>query len=239
MIIKVCGMRDRENIRQLCQLPVDMMGMVFCPDSPRYVGLVSSRAGLTPDYSRERLEQLSEGTQETTAASQQAPKNQPKRVGVFRNEMPQTIITRIYNHQLDYVQLHGEETPTLIRNLRLTLDPDIQPGIRFIKAIGVSSAEDLKRAADYEDAADLLLFDTRCPEGGGSGRQFDWDLLEAYDGQLPFLLSGGIGPDDAEKVKQFSHPRFLGIDLNSRFETEPGVKNIELLKSFIDKVKGL
>lgn len=148
MIIKVCGMRDRENIRQLCQLPVDMMGMVFCPDSPRYVGLVSSRAGLTPDYSHERLQQLSRPATEAEADDRTASAGQPKRVGVFRNEMPQTIITRIYNHQLDYVQLHGEETPTLIRNLRLTLDPDLRPGIRFIKAIGVATKDDLKRAAD-------------------------------------------------------------------------------------------
>lgn len=231
MIIKVCGMRDSDNIRQLQSLPIDMMGMVFCPDSPRYVGLVSSRAGLTPDYSRERLEQLRDGTA--------VPLTPVKRVGVFRDEMPQTIVTRVYNHRLDYVQLHGSERPTVIRNLRSTLDPDLRPGIRFIKAIGVATAEDLKQAADFEGVADLLLFDTRSAEGGGSGRHFDWDVLAHYDGSLPFLLSGGIGPDDAERVMQFSHPHFLGIDLNSRFETAPGVKDIELLKTFIDKVKSV
>lgn len=237
MIIKVCGMRDSENICQLSQLPIDMMGFVFCPDSPRYVSMISSRTGLMPDYSREQLETLRNKQLHAAGESQPEAKNRIKRVGVFRDEMPQTIITRVYNHQLDYVQLHGEETPTLIRNLRATMDPDIRPGIKFIKALGIASAEDLKRAADYEDVADLLLFDTHCKEGGGSGRQFDWDLLQAYASQLPFLLSGGIGPDDADRVLGFSHPRFLGIDLNSRFETAPGMKDIEKLKAFIDKVK--
>lgn len=82
----------------------------------------------------------------------------------------------------------------------------------------------------------MLLFDTKCKTVGGSGEHFDWSVLDSYDGDIPFLLSGGIGPDDAERVKQFCHPQFAGIDLNSRFETSPGVKDVAILKEFLGKL---
>ena len=157
-------------------------------------------------------------------------------MGVFVDEMPQNIITRVVNFRLDLVQLHGHESPTLIRNLRRTLDPDIRPGIQFIKAISVGSRNDIAAYKDYEDCVDYFLFDTKCPEVGGSGEQFDWSVLQAYDGDVPFLLSGGIGPDDAERIKAFHHPRCIGVDLNSRFETEPGIKDINKLKAFIGQL---
>ena len=83
----------------------------------------------------------------------------------------------------------------------------------------------------------MLLFDTQCPGRGGSGEQFDWSVLDAYDGDIPFLLSGGIGPDDADRVRAFRHPMCVGIDLNSRFETEPGIKDVAQLATFIDAVR--
>jgi phosphoribosylanthranilate isomerase len=179
-------------------------------------------------------------------------------VGVFVDEMAQNIITRVVNFQLDLIQLHGHETPTLIRNLRRTLDPAamgdsasaamadgaptihlgaIRPGIKFIKAISVSSADDIALYKQYEDCVDYFLFDTKCQTVGGSGQQFDWSILAAYDGSTPFLLSGGIGPDDAERILAFHHPRCIGIDLNSRFELAPGIKDADALKSFIRKIK--
>ena len=91
----------------------------------------------------------------------------------------------------------------------------------------------MARARDYEGAVDLFLFDTYGPTQGGSGRQFDWSVLDAYDGNTPFLLSGGIGPDDAARIRAFRHPQFAGVDLNSRFETEPGLKDVERLRAFI------
>ena len=121
----------------------------------------------------------------------------------------------------------------MIENLRSTLVPDIAPGIKIIKALGVGSCEDVARARDYEGAVDLFLFDTHGPTQGGSGRQFDWSVLDAYDGNTPFLLSGGIGPDDAARIRAFRHPQFAGVDLNSRFETEPGLKDVERLRAFI------
>jgi phosphoribosylanthranilate isomerase len=151
--------------------------------------------------------------------------------------MPQNIVTRVYNYSLDYVQLHGNESAVMIENLKRTLIPDIAPDIKIIKALSIHEKDDVKRWREYEGVVDMLLFDTKCKTVGGSGEQFDWSVLEAYDGNIPFLLSGGIGPEDAERVLQFKHPQFAGIDLNSRFETAPAVKDIEKLRAFIEKVK--
>ena len=161
----------------------------------------------------------------------------PKRVGVFVDDMAQNIITRVYNFHLDYVQLHGSETPDAIDNLRRTIDPDIHQGIKIIKTISVSSADDMLKGHDYEGHADMLLFDTKCASFGGSGNKFDWTLIERYDGSLPFLLSGGIGPDDAAAICSLKHPLLAGIDVNSRFETAPGVKDIGLLETFVNYIR--
>ena len=217
-LIKVCGLRDGENIRQVAELGVDWIGMIFWPKSPRNVTMIPTHAGIIPDRGTD-IGQF-----------------QAKRVGVFVDEMAQNIVTRVVNFKLDMVQLHGHESPTLIRNLRRTLDPDIRPDIKFIKTISIGSRNDLAAYKDYEDCADYFLFDTKCAEVGGSGQQFDWSVLDAYDGPKPFLLSGGIGPDDAGRVRAFSHPRCVGIDLNSRFETAPAVKDIQKLKAFLDQL---
>lgn len=219
MIVKVCGLRDGENIRQVAELGVDWIGMIFWEKSPRNVTMIPSHAGILPDRAMDMGD------------------FKAKRIGVFVDEMPQSIITRVVNFKLDLIQLHGKETPTLIRNLRRTLDPDIRSGIQVIKAISVSCREDIAAYKNYADCVDYFLFDTKCPTVGGSGNQFDWSVLEAYDGDIPFLLSGGIGPDDAERIKAFHHPKCIGIDLNSRFEIEPALKDINKLKEFLEKVK--
>ena len=228
MLIKVCGMREPENIRAVAELGVDMIGFVFYPESPRFVKMISSRAGIIPDYSEERYRR---------SKGEESPESDVRkgfqRVGVFVDDMPQSIVTRIYNYGLDYVQLHGEELPVMIDNLRRTVDPDIHPGIRIIKSLQVGCVEDVEKWHPYRGHADMLLFDTRCKEHGGSGKKFDWNILEAYDGDIPFLIGGGINIDDAERVKSFRHPMFAGVDLNSCFETEPGVKDVEKLKAFM------
>lgn len=236
MIIKVCGMRDAENIRAVSDLGIDMIGFIFYKESPRYVQMISARAGIIPDYSRERLD-IARG--KVTASENQfsASGKRPKRVGVFVDEMPQTIITRIYNYDLDYVQLHGNESSIMIDNLRSSVDPDIRPGVKIVKALSISGKADIERWHEYEGHADLLLFDTRCKSVGGSGEHFDWSIIEAYDGNIPFILSGGIGPEDAGRIRQLRHPMLAGIDLNSRFETEPGVKDVDKLRDFIEKVR--
>ncbi len=213
-------MRDADNIRDISALGVDMIGLIFYPPSPRYVQQFSSGAGIIPDYAPDMGKT-------------------PLRVGVFVDDMPQNIVTRVYNYKLDYIQLHGNEPRETLENLRATIDPDIKPKIKIIKAISVSSAEDIKKYKEYVGAADLFLFDTKCKTVGGSGEQFDWQVLQAYDGDVPFLLSGGIGPDDAERIKNFHHPKCIGIDLNSKFEIEPALKDVEKLKQFLVKVKRL
>lgn len=211
-------MRDADNIRDISALGVDMIGLIFYPPSPRYVQQFSSVAGIIPDYAPDMGKT-------------------PLRVGVFVDDMPQNIVTRVYNYKLDYIQLHGNEPRETLENLRATIDPDIKPKVKIIKAISVSSAEDIKKYKEYVGAADLFLFDTKCKTVGGSGEQFDWQVLQAYDGDVPFLLSGGIGPDDAERIKNFHHPKCIGIDLNSKFEIEPALKDVEKLKQFLVKVK--
>ena len=211
-------MRDADNIRDISALGVDMIGLIFYPPSPRYVQQFSSGAGIIPDYAPDMGKT-------------------PLRVGVFVDDMPQNIVTRVYNYKLDYILLHGNEPRETLENLRATIDPDIKPKIKIIKAISVSSAEDIKKYKEYVGAADLFLFDTKCKTVGGSGEQFDWQVLQAYDGDVPFLLSGGIGPDDAERIKNFHHPKCIGIDLNSKFEIEPALKDVEKLKQFLVKVK--
>lgn len=223
MVIKVCGMRDAQNIREVSQLGVDMIGMIFYPKSPRYVEMQSSHAGIIPDYAKEDINIKSSKT--------------PARVGVFVDDMVQNIVTRVVNYHLDYVQLHGNEPREMCENLRLTLDPDIRPGIKIIKAISVSDASDIQKYKEYVGAVDLFLFDTKCKTVGGSGQQFDWQVLEQYDGEVPFLLSGGIGPEDASRLHAFHHPKCIGIDLNSRFEIEPGVKDVEKLKGFLNEIQ--
>lgn len=211
-------MRDADNIRDISALGVDMIGLIFYPPSPRYVQQFSSGAGIIPDYAPDMGKT-------------------PLRVGVFVDDMPQNIVTRVYNYKLDYIQLHGNEPRETLENLRATIDPDIKPKIKIIKAISVSSAEDIKKYKEYVGAADLFLFDTKCKTVGGSGEQFDWQVLEQYDGETPFLLSGGIGPDDAERVRSFHHPQCIGIDLNSKFEIEPALKDVEKLKDFLEKLR--
>ena len=229
MLVKVCGMRDADNIREVSQLGVDMIGFIFYPKSPRFVQMISSKAGIIPDYSEERIElAMARKTAET--------QKQPARVGVFVDDMPQNIVTRVYNYRLDYIQLHGNEPRETIENLRATIDPDIKPNIRIIKAISVSSAEDIQKYKEYVGAVDLFLFDTKCKTVGGSGEQFDWQVLQQYDGETPFLLSGGIGPEDVERLKAFQHPKCIGIDLNSKFEIEPALKDVEKLRKFLLKV---
>ena len=203
-MIKVCGMRETDNIREVEALGIDMMGFIFWPKSSRYV---SQR----PDY---------------------LPKH-VKRVGVFVDEDPEQVKRLAAEYRLDYIQLHGHETPEVISYLRT---PAL-PHPRILKAFNISTAEDLLQTQPYEGLVDGFLFDAKGKSVGGNGEKFNWDVLDAYDGETPFLLSGGIGPDDVERVHAFHHPMCIGIDLNSRFELSPGLKDIAKLKEIIYNLK--
>lgn len=149
-----------------------------------------------------------------------------RRVGVFVNARTADILTTAARYRLDTLQLHGGETPDQCHELKTA-------GYEIIKAFGISDKKDFTLTADYIDCCDLFLFDTRTPAHGGSGRRFDWQLLENYAGPTPFLLSGGISPRDAKEISKIEHPMLYGVDLNSRFEIEAGIKDLNLLEPFI------
>lgn len=215
-------MREPENISAVTELGIDLIGLIFWEKSPRNVQQLHVCAGIIPDRAGEQSSTIKD--------------SKVKFVGVFVDEMPQNIVTRVYNYHLDFIQLHGNESVVYIDNLRCSLVPDIAPDVKIIKALSIREADDVKRWREYEGHVDMLLFDTKCKCVGGSGEKFDWSVLEGYDGNIPFILSGGIGPEDAERVKNFSHPMCVGIDLNSKFEDEPALKNIDKLKTFISEI---
>jgi phosphoribosylanthranilate isomerase len=211
MMIKVCGMRDIENINQLQELDIDFMGIIRYSKSKRFVD----------DSQKENVAQqtMNKGT-----------------VGVYVNESLENILKDIIPLQLDVIQLHGDEDSAFAKAL-LEID------IKIFKAFQISDDFDFNSLKEWEELAAqyvgklFFLFDTATPNYGGSGKKFNWSILDSYKGEVPFLLSGGISKDDVALVKEFKHNMFLGIDLNSKFETEPGVKNIEEIKTFIEKLR--
>jgi phosphoribosylanthranilate isomerase len=157
---------------------------------------------------------------------------QCKRVGVFVNEDANQLNRIAEEYALDVIQLHGQESPDYIRALRTD-------GINtaVIKAFNIATAADLEATKPYEGIVDYFLFDTKGKSVGGNGEKFDWSVLVNYVGKTAFLLSGGIGPDDAERVKAFHHPKCIGIDLNSKFEISPALKDVAALRRFLRALK--
>lgn len=198
MTVKICGMREAENIRQVEQAGADWMGFIFYEGSPRFVGEL-------PAYLPRKMQ----------------------RIGVFVNPSSASLIyNKVQELRLDGVQLHGNETPELCSLLRTS-------GLKVIKSFSISCKDDLRQTENYAGRCDCFLFDTPTPGYGGSGLSFDWNILHAYTGQTPFLLSGGIRPESLCRLLAFHHPRWTGIDLNSGFETAPGIKDPQALTQFI------
>ena len=150
-----------------------------------------------------------------------------ERVGVFVDQPKEEVLMYADRFGLQAVQLHGHESPGYCRSLR-------GRGLRIIKAFPVATADDLLATTAYEGCCDYYLFETKSTQPGGSGQSFDWSVLQAYHSRTPFLLSGGIRPEQAAVVRAFRHPLLAGIDLNSRFESSPGVKDIQQLRQFLD-----
>lgn len=198
MVIKVCGMRDAENIREVESLGIDLMGFIFWPKSSRYV---SERPAYLPNC---------------------------KRVGVFVNEDIEIVKRTAKDFGLNLIQLHGSESPEYVRLLREW---------KIIKAFNIATPDDLKQTSAYEGLADYFLFDTKGKSVGGNGEKFDWRVLDSYRGNTPFLLSGGIGPEDAEFLSHWQHPQCIGFDINSRFEQEPGMKKVNKINTFINTIR--
>ncbi len=156
--------------------------------------------------------------------------NSMKRVGVFVNERHETILEKIELFQLDIVQLHGDESPEYCAQLA-------QHDIQILKAFGIADTFPSGKMAEYEESCHYFLFDTQTSAYGGSGRKFNWDILQNYQGNTPFLLSGGIGVDDAQAIGEFKHNKCIGIDINSKFELSPANKNIQSIQQFIKTLK--
>ena len=205
-------MRQPRNLEQLCSIGPDYVGYIFYPKSKRFVGV-------NPDPALFKI-----------------PPSDISKVGVFVNEEMDQLTQMVEKHHLDLVQLHGNESPAYCGKLTGL-------GIRIIKAIspgggpGSNLLPSDAAIEDYKEVVQTLLFDTPGPEWGGSGQKFDWSLLNEQNVSLPYILSGGIGPDDAKAIRELKQKNLQGIDLNSRFELSPGVKDIGLLKEFFIELR--
>jgi phosphoribosylanthranilate isomerase len=209
MNIKVCGITQFKQLQQLEALNIDYAGLIFYKDSPRFMGdKISGKEVKDADFDI-------------------------KKVGVFVNPGYSELLDAIDEYGLDIVQLHGNETPELCE--------DLSAEVEVIKAFRIEAGTtDIDAlVAPYDAVCDYYLFDTAGLKEsfGGTGQQFDWTILKKAKIEKPFFLSGGIGPDDAAKVKAFSHPDFFAIDVNSKFETAPGVKDMAALLKFLQAFK--
>ncbi len=214
IFIKVCGMREPENIAAIAMLPIDYMGFIFYEKSPRYVTHLNVGRVLNP-----------------------ANVKKVKKVGVFVNEEMDVILSKAIDYQLDAIQLHGNETNDFIEKLRSQFLPSGEDlGGAIIKAIPILEKSDFEKINDYPDA-DFLLLDTKTVQHGGSGQKFDWSLLNDIDFPKPFFLSGGINEDDVEAIKQLKINNLYGIDINSKFEIEPALKDVEKVERFVNAMR--
>lgn len=206
MKIKVCGLRDTENINDLAELPLDYMGFIFYEKSKRYVG---------KDFNTDLLKSIP---------------SHIRKVGVFVNESVAEILALAKKYQLDVIQLHGDESPEVCQLIK-------DSGLEVFKAFQLNEAFQFEVLDSYHKKCDYFLFDTKSEAYGGSGRKFNWQVLEKYKGETPFFLSGGIGSKDVEAVKAFQHPKLFGLDVNSGFEDSPAMKNVLLVKEFVTAVR--
>lgn len=153
-----------------------------------------------------------------------------KKVGVFVNETPEKILEVSARWKLDAIQLHGEESSEFCVKLQ-------HGGLMVIKSFSVDESFDFAALEDYRESCDFFLFDTKGKLPGGTGQKFNWHLLNKYQLDHPFFLSGGIGPDDLNEIKEFSHPLLCGIDINSGFEINPALKDVKKIRQFISKIR--
>lgn len=195
LLIKVCGMKEQQNIQALLELPIDYIGHIFYQKSNRFV------AHLNPQDIPQHI----------------------KKTGVFVNADLVEIKSIIQQYKLDAIQLHGEESVELVRSLK-------NEQVEIIKAFGIDDYFDWHAISPFLDEVDYLLFDTKSHDFGGTGKTFNWQKLQDYPYEKPYFLSGGISLDNIYEASRFQDKRCIGLDLNSKFEIEPGIKDIEKLK---------
>jgi len=195
--LKICGMRDWINIREVIALRPDYMGFIFYANSPRFVG---------EDF--------------------QLPESFPadiKKAGVFVNASVEEMLLQAERLKLDYLQLHGNESVRQCEELK-------EKGVAVIKVFSVDDDFDFTSTKPYAHSVDFFLFDTKGKYYGGNARTFDWNVLQRYDQQVPFFLSGGISPYNVSGIKELKGMNLHAIDINSGVEVTPGMKDIEKIK---------
>ena len=210
MNIKVCGITQFKQLQQLEALNIDYAGLIFYKDSPRYIGnKITGKQIKDADFDI-------------------------KKVGVFVDPGYSELLDAIDEYGLDIVQLHGNETPEMCEELSAEVEV-----IKAFRIPGDKAIDIDEMVADYDAVCDYYLFDTAGLKEsfGGTGQQFDWGILKKAKIEKPFFLSGGIGSDDAAKIKAFSHPDFFAIDVNSRFELSPGLKDMAAILKFLQAFK--
>lgn len=212
MRIKVCGMTKAEQVLQLDELGVEFAGFIFYPKSPRYV---------LSHMSQEQLKKLKG--------------KHINKVGVFVNTPVEEVLQLVDACGLYLVQLHGDENPRYCEQ--------VANYVTVVKAFRLREGEDiLWRAKDYQDAADMFLFDTEGAGYGGTGKKFNWDILKGGNVRKPFFLSGGIQPEDVELLKAFEQESvakdLFAVDINSKFELAPGLKDMNKIETFVKALKG-
>jgi len=212
MKVKVCGMREPDNLQTLLQLPIDFVGFIFYDKSPRYVA----------------DDVLARWIQEKEEAFGNA-----KKVGVFVNSEIDAMLNRVHDYRLDFVQLQGEESPEYCQELSTFWQTGSVRSAQIIKAFGVGDDFDFGATAPYEPHCAYFLFDTKSRYYGGSGHRFNWETLDQYRGEKPFLLGGGIDEKAAPELRALQHPQFAGVDINSKFEFAPGLKDTKKVSRFL------
>lgn len=218
MRVKVCGMTRLDQIQQLDEWGVEFAGLIFYPKSPRYIKKFHLSA---IDLKREKLK--------------------INTVGVFVNEDLEEILRTVDTWRLSMVQLHGDESPKFCEQ--------VSNHVTTIKAFRVGEGDNMEwKIHPYNEFVDMYMFDNgwvgnastnKAAAYGGTGHQFNWHSLDGVQIRKPFFLSGGVDPADGQKVKAFAeaHKNFFAVDVNSRFETEPGNKDMNLVRSFLDDIK--
>lgn len=205
MNIKVCGITQLKQLQQLEAMNIDFAGLIFYRESSRYIGdKLNKKEIKSADFDL-------------------------KKVGVFVNPEMIEVLDAIDDYGLDVVQLHGDESPEICENL--------SDEVEVIKAFRIRPGDDIninRLVEPYDAVCDYYLFDTGGLKEsfGGTGQQFDWNMLSKAKIEKPFFLSGGIGPEDVLRLKAFKHPDIFGVDINSRFEKEPGMKDMAMVLQF-------
>ncbi|WP_231490874.1 phosphoribosylanthranilate isomerase [Pedobacter sp. Leaf170] len=205
--LKVCGMKFAANIAAVAALQPDYLGFIFYDKSPRFIN----------DVSAELIKYIP---------------SEIKTVGVFVNEDLETVKQKVKLHKLKAVQLHGAETPEYCQELK-----DSFNGLEIIKAFGIYEDFDFNTLNTYVDQVDYFLFDTKTKVHGGSGKTFDWKILANYKLDKPYFLSGGIDMEHVSEIVEIDDSRLYALDINSRFETEPGFKDAGRIEAFVAKLE--